>query len=105
MKFLQNGILAVVVAVAATGVYLYGVVTLELYVTFLGLGGFAGIAGLRSAIQSSGFKTYIIAGGGSIVSISVALGFATVENALVVLAVLGIGAVASLAHGIQKANG
>ena len=103
-KVLQNGTIAIIVGVGASGVYLFGLVSLELYVTFLGLGGSAGIAGLRAAIQSSGLKTYFIAGGGIITSLAVALGLAPVENAAVILGILGIGAIATLAAGIKKSK-
>jgi hypothetical protein len=104
MKIFQNGLIAVVGAIAATGVYLFGLVGIELYATFLGLVGFAGLAGLRSAIQSSGKKTYIIAAGGSAVAILLGFGLIPIENAAVVLGVLGIVALPALAHSLIKAK-
>ncbi len=104
-KFLQGGsILGVVVAVAASAAFLFGEIGLELFVTLLGLGGFSGLAGLRSAIQSSGFKTYIVAAGGAVVSVLVGAEFVTPEAAVVIFSVLGIGAVPTTAHAVKKKN-
>ena len=101
-KLLQNGTIPVVVAVAATLGFMFELYSMELYVTFLGLGGFAGLAGLRSAIESSGNKTYFVAGGGALVSVLVGLGYVTPEQAATVMALLGMGALPTLKKGLDK---
>lgn len=104
MKLFQNGIAALVVGIGATAGFALGVYGVEIYTTLLGLGGFAGLAGLRSAINSSGSKTYIIAVGGALVSIGVGLGYVDPEVAAMVFALGGIGSLPTLKHGADKAG-
>lgn len=103
-EIFQNGTVSAGIAIGATIAFLLGAIEMSLYLTLLGLGGFSGIAALRTAIDSSGKKTYIVAIGGGLISIGVATGLVTPEIAVTGFALLGIGAVPTLAHGLKKAK-
>lgn len=96
--------IGVIIAAASAAAYGLSYIDLQLFVTLLGLGGFAGLAGLRQEIQSSGYKTTIIIAGGILISAGVATGYVKPENAVVLNALLGIGALPTLQHAVYKAN-
>lgn len=95
----------VAVAVLASVAFALDVLDLATYVIALGIGGFAGLEGLRQAIQSSGYKTHIIAAVGALLSIGVGFGQVTPETATMLFGVLGIGALPALEHAIRKVKG
>lgn len=103
-KIAQNGILAIVVAVAATAGFLFGLYDANIYAMLLGLGGFSGIAGLRSAIASSGKKTYLQAAGGALVAALIGAEVVDLQTGLIVLGLFGVGSQASLKAGIDKSK-
>lgn len=104
MKALQNGLAAAIVAIGAAVGYALGLYSIEIFLTLIGVAGFGGLAGLRSAIDSSGFKTYIIAASGALLAIGTGAGLVDPEIAASLMAVLGIGSLPTQKHGIDKAK-
>jgi len=94
----------VVIAIGGAVAFGLGYIDQTLFVTLLGLGGFSGLAGLRDAISSSGYKTLIIAAFGAATALGVAFDVVSSENATLLLSVLGIGAIPTLSHAIKKQN-
>jgi hypothetical protein len=83
-----SGFVLVFAIVALTGGYLFGFLSLDLYNTLLALVGIGGIVGLRNLINSSGYKTYIVAIGGALV---VALhGFGLISQDVMVTVLSGV---------------
>lgn len=99
------GTVGIALAIIGAAGYAFGYLSLELYVALLGIGGFAGLAGLRMEIESSGYKTLIISAGGALVSLGVGTGVVQPEIATVLMSVLGVGALPTLGHAVKKMNG
>jgi hypothetical protein len=105
MNILKNGLLAAIVGAGASVAFLLNFISLEIFITILGVGGFSGIAGFRKYIESSGYKTYIVAIGGALVSAGIGFGIIPPENGAVLLGALGIVSVPTLTHAVKKSNG
>lgn len=91
-----------IIAIGGAVAFGLGYIDQTLFVTLLGLGGFAGLAGLRDAISSSGYKTLIISAFGAATALGVGFGVVSSENATLLLSVLGIGAIPTLKHAVDK---
>lgn len=97
-----TGWVLIVAIVLATVVYGAGFISTQLYDTVLGVIGAGGIIGLRNMIQSSGYKTYIVAIGGAIVTLLYGFGVISQEVfSTLAVAVLGLAA-ATLSHALSK---
>lgn len=100
IKYVGN--FGIVLAVAGAIAYALGFIELNLFETILGLGGFAGLAGLRTEIESSGYKTWIISIAGALIMLGFANGVIKPDIATVLLTVLGVATKFTLAHAISK---
>lgn len=96
------GPVGVILALGGAVAFGLGYITVETFEVVLGIGGFAGVAGLRAAIASSGKKTFIIAIGGALVSVGVGTGVVKPESAAVLLSILGMLASGALQHAAHK---
>lgn len=104
MSLRLTGWLLVVVVVASIAAYAAGVINLQLLETTLALIGVGGLAGLRTLINSSGYKTYIVSIGGAIVTALYGFGIISQEVfGVLLVSVLGL-AVPALGHAVSKAN-
>jgi len=98
----MSPVVGALIAIAAGIAFGLGAIDMSLFVTFLGLGGFSGLAGLRQAIDSSGYKTFIIAGVGIVTSLGLAANLITVDVAAIFMSLLGVGSVGTLDHAHKK---
>jgi hypothetical protein len=103
-KFLQT-YWPILAALAIVIFWALDYISMEILITGLGLIGFSGLAELRLAIASSGIKTHIVAAIGGLNLVGYSTGYVTVEKAVIIFAILGIGALSTLRSGVQKANG
>ncbi len=96
-----------ILSVAVALVHFLGYLPEGVANTLIGLFGFGGLAGLRSWVGSKGWKTYFSAAM-AIVGIAIRYLFPEVFTPAELaqwLAFWGVVGTASLAHGVQKANG
>lgn len=97
-----SGWLLVAAIIVAVAVYAAGFITLPVLEAILGAIGVGGIAGLRLLINSSGYKTLILAAGGALSVVLYVLGVISQDVfATLFSGILGL-SVAALGHAIYK---
>ena len=91
-------------AVVAVALFVLGIIPESIMIMVIGLFGFAGFAALRAFIDSSGYKTYIIATLGIIGVVAQALGLITSEQLSLWLTLWGTIAGITLTQAQSKAK-
>lgn len=95
--------LAFIAAVVALALGIMDIVSYELALSLIGVLGFGGLAGLRTFIDSSGSKTFIVAALGVMGVAGFAFGVITPDQLQIWLAAFGILSGATLTHAALKA--
>lgn len=91
---------AVVAAILAA----LGIIPQQVAEVIIGLLGFSGFAGLRTYINSQGWKTYFFAALGALASVAYALGFIDEQSFINIFVIFGMLSGASLTHAVKKAS-
>ena len=98
-----SAVLVVVIGIVLLGLYGFGVISVDMLATLFGVLVAGGYAGFRQAIESTGYKTFIVSGGmvlfGLLYQVFGLIGF---EQFLVIEGILTAGGVATLIHASNK---
>jgi len=97
-----SAVLVVVLGIVLLGVFGFGYIDEGMLVTLMGFIVAGGYAGFRQAIESTGYKTYILAGAMVVFGVIHILGYITLDKFLIIEGVLGIGGIATLFHASSK---
>jgi hypothetical protein len=97
-----SAVLVVIVGVVLLGAYGFGFIDEGLMATLFSVVVAGGYAGFRSAIESTGKKTYILAGAMVLFGVLNVVGKVPLDKFLIIEGILGIGAAASLWHANAK---
>jgi hypothetical protein len=97
-----SAVLIVILGVVLLGAYGFGFIDEGLMASLFSVVVAGGYAGFRSAIESTGKKTYILAGAMVLFGVLNVVGKVPLDKFLIIEGILGIGAAASLWHASAK---